>query len=97
VLTASRLISFGGPGGSTIQSPALDFESVPGSLEGLFGLVRLALIALESVIRVPLDVGMSLSGDLVLMPVAAAAAMIALGGCSGFLALAARSLVRPTR
>ena len=97
VLIASRLISFGGLGGSTIQSPVLDFESVPGSLEGLFGLVRMALVALESVARVPLDAGMSLSGSLALMPVAAAAAMIALGGCSGFLALSARTLVRPTR
>jgi anti-sigma factor RsiW len=97
VLTASRWITFGGTGGTTIQTPAFDFESLPGSLEGLFGLIRLALIALESMVRIPLDIGMSLSGGMALAPVAAAVAMIALGGCSGFLALAARSLARPTR
>jgi len=96
-LIASRIIALGGSGGARFSSPALDLESAPGTLEGLLGLLRTALIALEAVARFPFDAGLSLSGGLALLPVVTAVAMICMAACSGFLALAARTLARAPR
>ena len=93
----ANLTTLGSTGGGRIGSPALDLESAPGTLESIAGLVKAALVALDAVARFPTEFGPALTGGLVMAPLAAAMVMVGLGACSGFLALAARSLARSPR
>lgn len=96
-LWVAKLATFGAAGGGRLSSPALDLESAPGTLESLAGLIKTALVALDAVARFPTEFGPSLTAGLAMAPLAAAMAMLCLGACSGFVALAARSLARNPR
>jgi predicted anti-sigma-YlaC factor YlaD len=95
-LLAFQDISLRGVGGPTVATRSLDFESAQGSFEAALGLVRLALVAAQSAVSLPLDatpwsVALGMAG------VVTAVGLIGFCLASTTFAFAATSLVRVGR
>jgi hypothetical protein len=79
-----------------IAAPAAGLDSVPGALEGLSGLIRLAGVAADAVAQVPAVVP-SMTGMVVACLGLLAFAAAGIGACSTLLAVATRLVVRGAR
>lgn len=95
-LALSQFLPSGVAGAGRVALPALDFESANRGVEGLAGLSRLALVALEAVARLPLDL-LQIGWAPGLLAAAATTAVLMMGTGSAVVALAAGTLARTTR
>jgi anti-sigma factor RsiW len=96
-LLLSRMTLLQGSPGFMSALPSTDLEGAPGSLEGLFDVVRLVLVALHGMTAGVSFESPLLAGNLGILGGAAAAVLLLLGTGSAIFALVARCWVWPSR
>lgn len=95
-LFVSQLLPSGLSASARPGLPTMDLEAASQSLEGLSGLARLAIVALEAVASLPVD-ALRLNWAPEMLAVAASATALTIGVGSALVFLAAGTLVRTTR
>lgn len=92
-LLAVQNLGLRGGGGATVTAQSMDFETAPGSLEALFGLFKLALVALQTVAGWTFEAPL-LPGTASVLGIGAMLGLAGAVTASAVFALAATSLVR---